>query len=71
MVRLVKAALEAVSFRREDNVKHEVDLRPASRDIEDLSIEHYQRLGGVVNKGFFCLTQSILQLYVLWQWQYV
>ena len=40
--RLIKSAIAAVSFRREDNVKHEVEL--AKDPVkEDLSMEHFQR----------------------------
>ena len=35
--------IQAVSFQREDNIKHEVELNLATDIIEDLSIEHYQR----------------------------
>lgn len=40
----IKTLLQAVSFQREDNIKHEVELNLATDIIEDLSIEHYQRL---------------------------
>jgi len=59
--RLIKSVIAAVSFRREDNVKHEVEL--AKDPVkEDLSMEHYQRLedafelhGG--GKGFLSKTE--------------
>jgi len=43
-INMLKNIVEVVSFQREDNVKHEVDLGVPSQLIEDLSIEHYQRL---------------------------
>ena len=50
-VMIMKAAIGTVTFKREDNIKREVDpaVKPGKYFKEDLSLEHYNRL-----KVIFC-----------------
>eukprot|EP00092_Neocalanus_flemingeri_P032674 GFUD01035539.1.p1 GENE.GFUD01035539.1~~GFUD01035539.1.p1 ORF type:complete len:451 (+),score=169.82 GFUD01035539.1:105-1457(+) len=45
-VMIMKAAMGTVTFKREDNIKREVDMvvKPGKYFKEDLSLEHYNRL---------------------------
>ena len=45
-VMIMKAAMETVTFKREDNIKREVDMAVQEGKYfkEDLSLEHYNRL---------------------------